>query len=97
MARCADKPRGLSGGQKRGSLEPEALTEVKATIGASLSNTLAFSDDSGRSRSIYSDNGIYCTVSVEMQEQGPRYLQLYTLAGIKTSWALRITVSTTGG
>ena len=68
MVRCADIPRGLSRGQKQDFLEPEALTEVEATIGASLSSTLAFSDDLGRSWPIDSDNGIYCTVLVEMQE-----------------------------
>ena len=68
MARCADRPQGLSRGQKQVPLKPEALTEIKATIGASLSNTLGFSDDLGRRWPIYSNNGIYRTVSVEMQE-----------------------------
>ena len=68
MARCADRSRGLSRGQKQDLLEPEALTKVEATIGASLSSTFACSDDLGRSRPIDSNNGIYCTVLVEMQE-----------------------------
>ncbi len=68
MVRRADRLRGLSRGQKQDLLEPKALTEVEATIGASLSSTLAFSNDLGRSWSIDSNNRIYCTVLVEMQE-----------------------------
>ena len=68
MVRCADRPRGLSRGQKQGLLELEVLTEVEATIGASLSSTFACSDDLGRGRPIDSNNGIYCTVLVETQE-----------------------------
>lgn len=66
MVRCKDRPRGLFRGQKQDPLGPELLTEVEATIGASLSSALVFSDDLGRSRSIDSNNGIYCTVLVEM-------------------------------
>ena len=66
MARCKDRPRGLSRGQKQDPPRPGLLTEVEATIGASLSNALVFSDDLCRSRPIDSNNGIYCTVLVEM-------------------------------
>lgn len=68
MVRCKDRPRGLSRSQKQGPLGPKLLTEVEVTIGASLSSALVFSDGLGRSRPIDSNNGIYCTVLVEMQE-----------------------------
>jgi len=51
----------------------------------------------GRNRPIDSNDGIYCTVLVEIWEWCPKYLQLYTLAGSKTDWTLRVTTSTTGG
>jgi hypothetical protein len=68
MVRCKDRPRGLSRGQKQDLLGSELLTEVEATIGASLSSALVFRDDLGGSRSIDSNNGICCTVLADMHE-----------------------------